>query len=201
MTGSRDARTPQRSRAHVPRRRGAGAILATAGVTLLVAACGGSGRSPGAGATTGPASGVAYSACMRSHGVARFPDPTENGQVAKADPQELGVSTSRYQAAQRACRRLIPLTGATREQQQETQCAMAGECSQAVVQEWMSGLHTLAGCLRSHGVPSWPDPVLTPQGLPHYPYDQAGIDHHSAPILAKVGVCVRLTGFQGLPLP
>ena len=77
----------------------------------------------------------------------------------------------------------------------------SGTCSQAAVQTWMTGLRTLAVCLRSHGVPNWPDPVLTSQGLPHFPYDQTGIDHHSASTLAKVKTCVRLTGFQGLPLP
>ena len=130
-----------------------------------------------------------------------FPDPSGGRQIPKADPQDLGVSNSQLQAAQRACRGEIPNTGSTAEQQQETRCAVAGQCAQPVVQHWMSGLRTLAGCLRTHGVPNWPDPILGPQELPHYPYEEAGIDHHSPQILAKVDVCVRLTGFQGLPLP
>ena len=32
-------------------------------------------------------SAVAYSACIRSHGVPNFPDPDSSGQVPKADPQ------------------------------------------------------------------------------------------------------------------
>jgi hypothetical protein len=134
--------------------------------------------------------------------VPNFPDPGSGGQVPKADPQQLGVSNSRYQAARRACTHLIPIpAGTTEEQQQELQCAQAGDCSQAVVQHWMSGLRTLAGCLRSHGVPNWPDPILDSRGLPHFPYDEAGVDHHSPQILAKVQECIRLTGFEGLPLP
>jgi hypothetical protein len=82
---------------------------------------------------------------------------------------------------------------------------MAGDCSQAVVQRWMSGLRTLAQCLRRLGVPNWPDPIISSQGrnqgLPHFNYDQAGIDHHSSQVLAKVQECIRLTGFEGLPLP
>jgi hypothetical protein len=82
---------------------------------------------------------------------------------------------------------------------------MADNCSQAVVQKWMSGLRTLAQCLRSHGEPNWPDPIISSQGGhqagPHFPYDQAGIDHHSSQVLAKVQECIDLTGFQGLPLP
>jgi hypothetical protein len=176
-------------------------------VALLSTSCAGGG-SPSAGASTGSASAVAYSACMRSHGVPNFPDPSGNGQaVVKADPQRLGVSTAQYNAARQACLHLLPNTGSTQEQQQQTQCAMAGHCSQAVVQHWMSGLRTLAQCLRTHGVPNWPDPILWtapghgPQAPPHFPYEQAGIDHHSAAILAKVQTCVNQTGFQGLPLP
>jgi hypothetical protein len=165
----------------------------------------GSGSSSHAGGSPSSPSAVAYSACMRSHAVPNFPDPTNSGQVPKADAQQLGVSGSQLQAAQQACAHLIPPTGSTAERQQETQCAMAGDCSQAVVHRWMSGLRTLAQCLRSHGEPTWPDPIIASLGghpaAPHFPYDQAGIDHHSSQVLAKVDECVRLTGFQGLPLP
>jgi hypothetical protein len=199
--------------AHRRRRHGQprAAIIATAVLAMLTAACSGSGSgssSTGSGgspnASSSP-SAVAYSACMRSHGVPNFPDPGSGGQVPKADPQQLAVSTSQLQAAQQACQHLIPATGSTAEQQQETQCTMAGDCSQAVVQQWMSGLRTLAQCLRSHGEPNWPDPIISSQGGhpagPHFPYDQAGIDHHSSQVLAKVQVCIGLTGFDGLPLP
>jgi hypothetical protein len=180
------------------------AVILTAVLALLTSACSSSGsRSAGAASTS--ASAVAYSTCMRSHGVTNFPDPDSGGQIPKADAQQLGVSSSQLGAAEVACAHLIPPIGETAEQQQETQCAMAGDCSQAVVQHWMSGLRTLAQCLRSHGEPNWPDPIITSLGAhpaaPHFPYEQAGIDHHSAQVLAKVDECVRLTGFQGLPLP
>jgi hypothetical protein len=188
------------------RRRGLplAAIIATAVLAMAGCSSGGSPSSSAGGSTSSP-SAVAYSACMRSHGVPNFPDPDSGGQIPKADPQQLGVSASEYQAAQQACQHLIPATGSTAEQQQETQCAMADNCSQAVVQKWMSGLRTLAQCLRSHGEPNWPDPIISSQrghqAGPHFPYDQAGIDHHSSQVLAKVQVCIDLTGFQGLPLP
>ncbi len=202
-------RVPRRPRrAWPPTARTAAAVIATAVLALLTAACSGSPSSTGSSgsptASSSP-SAVAYSACMRSHGVPNFPDPTSNGQIPKADPQQLGVSSSQLQAAEQACQHLFPATGSTAEQQQETQCAMADNCSQAVVQQWMSGLRTLAQCLRSHGEPNWPDPVISSdgrnQGLPHFDYTQAGIDHHSSQVLAKVQVCVTLTGFAGLPLP
>ena len=46
---------------------------------------------------------LAFSACMRSHGVPTFPDPDSSGAIPKAGPQQLGVSTSRFQQAQSAC--------------------------------------------------------------------------------------------------
>ena len=189
--------------------RGVSALMTTVALAVLLAACSGSGGTPSAGSSNSRSAGgssnspsaVAYSACMRSHAVSNFPDPGSGGQVPKADPQQLGVSASQLQAAQHACQHLFPHTGSNEEQQQETQCAMAGDCSQAVVQQWMSGLRKLAQCLRSHGEPGWPDPILTAQGIPHFNYSQAGIDHHSPQVLAHVDECVRLTGFQGLPLP
>lgn len=186
-------------------------------VALLVSACTGSSAgptvagggsassSPSAGGSSASASAVAYSACMRNHGVRNFPDPQRSGQVPKGDAQQFGVSTSQYQAAQRACQHLIPNTGDTAEQQQELQCAQTGACPQAVVQQWMSGLRDLARCLRTHGEPNWPDPIITSLGghppAPHFPYEQAGIDHHSDKVLNEVQECVQITGFQGLPLP
>jgi hypothetical protein len=180
-------------------------VIAIAAVALAVVAAACSTGSPHAGRTTSSASTVSYSACMRSHGVPSFPDPGSGGPIPKADAQQLGVSSSQLQAAQHTCAHLIPLTGETAEQQQETQCATTGDCSPAVVQQWMSGLRTLAQCLRAHGEPNWPDPIISSlgrnRGLPHFAYDRAGIDHHSPQVLAKVDECVRLSGFAGLPLP
>lgn len=175
-------------------------LVATGGLVLLVAACGGHSSSNGAGHPSTP-SAANYAACMRSHGVPTFRDPSAAGVVPKADPQQLGVSSARLQTAQHACARLIPPSNSTAEQQQETQCSLAGHCSHAVVQQWMNGLLRLARCLRSNGEPNWPDPTISTQGLPHVPVGQAGIDDHSPQVLAKVQNCLRLTGFQGAPLP
>jgi hypothetical protein len=193
-------------------RRGrlARAVTSAAVLAALLAACSsGSGGTPSTGGTSAgspsptssPPSAVAYSACIRTHGVPNFPDPTGSGQIPKGDAQQLGVSTSRLEGARRSCELLIPITGSNQEQGQETQCATAGDCSQAVVQHWMAGLRTLAQCLRSHGEPNWPDPIIASQGTPHFNYSQAGIDHHAPQVLAKVDQCIRLTGFEGLPLP
>jgi hypothetical protein len=182
--------------------RVAAATLVAAGIALLASACGGGSPASSAEPARSP-SAVAYSACIRSHGVPNFPDPDPSNPVAvmKADPQRLGVGSTALAAAQAACQYLIPATGSTTEQQDETRCAVSGSCSQAVVQKWMSGLRALAQCLRRHGEPRWPDPVVGPRGTPHFNDEQAGIDHHSQHVLDEVQQCMNITGFQGLPLP
>ena len=73
--------------------RTAAAVIATAALAFLAAACGGSGSSTGhggsanaAGSTTS-ASYVAYSACMRSHGVPNYPDPDSSGDAHGQTPR------------------------------------------------------------------------------------------------------------------
>jgi hypothetical protein len=200
----RGACTPASDR---PATRAAAAVLTAAVLALMVAACGGSDSPPASGSSTS-GSYVAYAACMRAHDIPNFPDPAPSHPdaiVGKESAQQLGVSTSTYGSARQACIHLVPNTGDTPEQQQELQCAMGGGCSQAVVQQWMSGLRTLAQCLRTHGEPNWPDPIITSLAghppAPHFPYEESGVDHHSTQVQAKVQQCIRITGFEGLPLP
>src|SRR5258708_21284288 len=100
-----------------PTARTTAAASATAALALLAACSGspssppGSGGSPNAAGSSSSPSAVAYSACMRSHGVPNFPDPASSGQVPKAEAQALGVSSSQLQAAQTACQRLYPANG------------------------------------------------------------------------------------------
>ena len=143
-----------------PRRAGSAtartvaAAVATAVLTLLAAACTRSGSgSPGvadvASSPSGPASAspLAFSRCMRSHGVPNFPDPDSTGALPKVGPQQLGVSSSQFQAAQNACASLL--------QPSDTQ-----------VLETLSGMRDFARCMRSHGVPDWPDPTTDTSGQP-----------------------------------
>lgn len=126
------------------------AVMASIG--LLTAACGG--NSPSAGASGSGASThagksadrdkvVAFAQCMRSHGVANFPDPGANA-AGPIDPDQLGISQAQYQAAKDACGSLAPPrpTRLTTAQQQQV----------------LSQLLNVSKCMRSHGLPSFPDP-------------------------------------------
>jgi hypothetical protein len=94
-----------------------------------------------------------------------FPDPT-GGVPPKVTAQELGVSSSQLQAAQRACQRLLPATGGSLTASSLQQCYLAGVCPRALVRQAVNAGLQFARCMRSHGVPNWPDPTIDSQGRP-----------------------------------
>jgi len=133
---SRVARTDRRRR-----HGGSGAVVDVTALVLLVAACGGSGGSPSASGSSTSGSAVAFSRCMRSQGLAEFPDPDSDGTLPKVTPQQLEVSSSAFRSAQDACAHLL-------------------QPSTAQAQQTLDGMQDFARCMRSHGVRNWPDPSL-----------------------------------------
>jgi len=130
---------------------------------------------------------------MRSNGVPNYPDPNSNGNLPKGNAQALGVSTSRYQAAEQACGHLLPSGGSA----SLTQCLMTGDCPQSVVQPALEEGRTFAQCMRSHGVTNWPDPTVDSLGRPSFQVTKAGISidaTRSPQMLTKIGDCQRQPG-------
>jgi hypothetical protein len=173
--------------------RTAVAIIAAAGLALLATACGGSPSSTGSGGSSNAGGAanqreVAYSHCMRSHGVPNFPDPSGSGGVPKETAQQLGVSSSQLQAALNACQHLLPNTGNV-------------DDNPAALHRWWTQMLHFARCMHSHGVPNWPDPSAYSQDpqRPTFNLHAAGIGFHlgaqpgnivnSPQIQAKVGQC------------
>ena len=180
------------SRARPPTSRIAAAIIATGALVVLVAACSSpssAGGSPAAAGSATSSSAVAYSHCMRSPGVPNFPAPPSSGLVPKGDPQELGVSSSQLQAAQRACQHLYPTNGGALGASLR-QCEETGDCPQAMVQRVVSDMRLLARCMRSHGVPNWPDPTVDSEGRPDFNLLHVhGFDPNSPQINNKMQEC------------
>jgi hypothetical protein len=176
--------------------RTAAAVATTAGLALLAAGCGGSPSSHVAelgSTTTQPASSkaggstslhspttrpLAFSRCMRSHGVASFPDPDSSGVWPKSQV-ELAAGNSRFQAATRACGHFLPDGGP------------GVSPSAAVVQQIQSDMAHFARCMRSHGVLRWPDPTLD-RGRAVFDPEAAGIDPNSPQISTKLHECERV---------
>jgi hypothetical protein len=194
------AHHPQSARP--PRARATAAFTIAAGLTLLAAACGSSPRSQVAqlGTTTtqtssvspSPRSGstqnqaLAYAKCLRTQGVPNWPDPSSSGAFdkSKLTLQQLGVSISQLQAAQAACQRLLPNGGERPDQ---------------------TGLRKLerdavdfARCMRSHGVPNWPDYTVR-DGTPLYDLHGTTIAPTSPLIVAKQLRCRSLLRLSDSP--
>lgn len=134
-----------------------------------------------------------YSLCMRSHGVPNYPDPDSNGRLPKGNAQAFRVSSSRYRATEHACRHLLPNGGTA----SLTQCLMTGDCPQSVVQPALDEGRKFARCMRSHGVPSWPDPTVDSIGRPSFQVTEAGISidaTRSPRMLSTIGDCQRQPG-------
>jgi hypothetical protein len=179
-----------------PAARTAAAIIATAALALLAAACGspssiGSGGSSNAGGSADSQMGIGYANCMRSHGVPKYPDPDSRNELANGLPkvslQQLEVSSSQYQAAQNDCAHLLPNGG----QQTQTQS-----------QQDLNAMRRYARCMRSHGVPTWPDPTYYPAaGWGFNLVHVHGFDPNSTRIEHQMDECGRgLPPGIGVPL-
>jgi len=193
-------------RAWPPAARAAAAIIAAAALVLLAAGCSGSpsstdpggsrsatgsGGSPSAGGSANSPL-LAFSQCMRSRGVPDFPDPQPGATNAKfPGAQQLGVSSSQYQAADNACQHLLP-------------AGVDDQFPPAEVQQLLIGMRQFSQCMRSHGVPNWPDPSVDSEGRPVFDLSDHGFSRteaHSPQLGAKETECQNLlpSALGGLP--
>jgi hypothetical protein len=185
-------------------RRGLPSVAVIVTTILFLAACSGSGSGGAlnAGGSANSSSAVGYSVCMRSRGVPNFPDPDSNGQLPKPDAHHLGVSSSQLQEAQRACQHLLPNSGGATNSNSIQQCMLADDCPQSLVQQVRTEELRFARCMRSHGVPNWPDPIIDSQGRPVFAISisRDGFYPYSSQIWAKGNDCSYLMpGLPGLP--
>ncbi len=169
MHGTRRARRRACRRACPRVTRTAAAVIAAA--SLLLPAAVASAVSPAAGAggvrlsarepaqsqPTNVEKALAYSRCMRAHGVRNFPDPDGNGNIPKVSRQELALP--QFKAAEKACQNLLPPG--------TDDMFPPGE-----VQQLLIGMLRFSQCMRSHGVPNWPDPTTDSEGRPDFPLEE-----------------------------
>ncbi len=151
-------------------------VLASA--ALLAAGCGGSSSSPGVAhlssstsTSSDPSGGgssssseggppsqqqmVAFSQCMRAHGVPEFPEPVEGKLLIQRSDHNghvtgINLQSSQFQAAQKACAKLAPNGGKPPSAAEQTKMQ-----EQAL---------KFSQCMRTHGVPSFPDPEFSHSG-------------------------------------
>ncbi|SRR6266581_663541 len=187
------------------RGRPAGVLAVAAGLALLTAACSGgtssavgtasTGSTSSAGSTASTGTGGASSAylsdklglarCLRTHGVPNYPDPNAAGQEPPNSKQL--IRTPQGQAAVSTC----SYWGDRIHNDVAAQ-------NQAVLAEYVR----FAQCMRSHGLPNFPDPVYA-EGRVEFVLSasQDGFDPHSPQVLAKARECESvLPPGSGLPL-
>ena len=139
----------------------AAAVLALA---TMIAACGSSaprapsapsapaaptGSSASSGSHSNPAT-LAFSQCMRADGVPNFPDLGSNGMLIQASGQTLtvngvAVNAPAYASAKAKCQKYLPTRTASPSQE-------AQQLARAL---------NFARCMRTRGVPNFPDPKPT----------------------------------------
>lgn len=145
-----------RDRLRQPPRR---ARLLTAAAALAaattIAACGSTSSPPASGSsgsTSTASQALAFSKCMRADGVPNFPDLSSNGMRITGSEGTIsvnGVSLNgpAYRAARAKCQKYMPTQTAASPSQQEQAQQRARELR-------------FARCMRSHGVPNFPDPKV-----------------------------------------
>jgi hypothetical protein len=191
-------------RCALPTSRTAAAVIATAVLALLAAACSSSassassGRSAQAGGSSSAMSGEPFSICMRSHGVPRYPDPPPQAPpgfpAVVRSAHDVGVNPSQLTAAEQACYHTLPIDNTKLDHLSLAQCEMLGDCPPVRVQQALTQLEKFARCMRSHGVPRWPDPSIGESGAPLFIVSSSkdGFDPYSPQIQTKDDECTRV---------
>jgi hypothetical protein len=149
-------------------------LILLVSLALTAAACGNTSATPGVAAlgstttttTNSPSDGspstgkskadalASYSACMRSHGVPKFPDPKPSGggmQLTIGPGHGIDPSSPQFQAAQKACEKLLP--------------GGKGSASPAMQAKAQAQMLKFSACMRAHGLPDFPDPKFSGGGI------------------------------------
>lgn len=137
------------------RTRRLAATLTAGGVAIVLAACGsGAGSSSAATGASDDSAGLAFAKCMRAHGFPHFPDP---GGPRGSDsisilgvrlPPTTNIRAPAFQSALKLC--MNKATGG-----HPPPPLSAAQKAQALA---------FAKCMRTHGDPSFPDPVFSSNG-------------------------------------
>ena len=144
--------------------------------TTTVATAGGSassGASPLAQAVT-------FSQCMRNHGVPNFPDPVQTPDGGYGyRTQGIDPNSAAFQGAIQACKSLPSPWSSTGQQ-----------LSPAQQQAWLRW----AQCIRSHGLPAFPDPTFSGSEV-----HDSGAASNSPPLHSAMSACKsRMPSVGGL---
>ena len=150
-------------------------------IALLAVACSGS---PSAAPSASPGPGNVqqldvFAACMRGQGVENF--YFSNSPQARNSSTALSImghyvtgvnpQTSQFSTAMKACKHLLP-----------------GGGPHQLTQQQIDQMVKFAGCMRAHGYPDYPDPIVANGGIEEKPLPSS-IDTSSAQFQAAQQTC------------
>lgn len=120
--------------------------VATLTCAVALAACGGSSKpKPASSQSAKGRIPIAFSECMRAHGVTNFPDPNSSGGIS-IPGNTINPRSPTFRAAQTSCFKLMPGGGPLNHKPTAQEVRRATQVSQ---------------CMRAHGVNGFPDPIVS----------------------------------------
>jgi len=151
-------------------------------IVLLISACGTSGVA-GSKSTANPSlspqqTALKFAQCMRANGYPNFPDPDASGRINLDPNSGLDPNDPNSQKATQACKKY--LTGSQAPQGTDP-------ASQAKMVKF-------AQCMRTHGVPNFPDPSSS-GGISVDP--GSGIDPNDPTFQKAQQACASIVGASG----
>ncbi len=162
----------------------------------LAAGCGGGSGTPTSAASAadpGHAAAVAFATCMRTHGVPNFPDPKSSAgggmQIqmtpGRATVNGVSVNGPAFRSAMAACHSKLP---------------NGGHGAPLTASRRAAALR-FSACMRAHGVPNFPDPKFSGNGIQIALNAASGINP-AAPAFTKAqAACGSLLGGAGMRGP
>jgi hypothetical protein len=113
------------------------------GCALAVAACGSSSKPTKKSGPPAHTQGLEFANCMRTHGVAKFPDPSGGGGGINLDGTGVNPRSPAFVSAQQACVKFAP----------------GGRGTPTATESQYRSALTFAKCMRTHGISNFPDPT------------------------------------------
>jgi hypothetical protein len=146
----------------------------------LLAGCGGSSKLATSGEPNRDAEALAFSKCMRAHGVSGFPDPgvAVGGSTSSIGGDEIPASINQQSPA---------FTSSMRSCQWHLTTAVSSQGKPPITAAIKASLIAHAQCMRKNGVPTYPDPTFPATG--GIAISDAGTDPQSPAYLHAQRAC------------
>ena len=119
---------------------------------------------------------------MRAHGVPDYPDPNSTGALPPSTNKQKLVSNPHFLSANRACAHLIPNSVIAAQNHADERAYLR-----------------FASCMRGHGQPNFPDPIVERDGTPIFNLPPAMVTADAPQVRTAALRCQSLLHLAQLP--